>query len=145
MIHGLQIVPKRQIVDDRGKIMHILRNDDPEFEVFGEVYFSWVNPGKIKAWHLHRLMTLNYVCPVGSVRLVLFDDRSESPTRGVVQSLVLDQNPYRLVRVPVGVWNGFSCIGDVPAMVCNVATEVHSSDEIIRKDLDDPGFPPVDW
>ena len=49
-IQGVVVAPRRQIVDERGKIMHGLRSDDPEFERFGEVYFSWVNPGAIKAW-----------------------------------------------------------------------------------------------
>ena len=45
--------------------MHMLRCDAPHFERFGEIYFSGVNPGAIKAWHIHREMTLNYAVPVG--------------------------------------------------------------------------------
>jgi len=32
-------------LDERGKIMHMLRNDDPDFEAFGEIYFSIIYPG----------------------------------------------------------------------------------------------------
>ena len=57
MIKGVEIHPLKQIPDERGKIMHMLRSDDPYFERFGEIYFSMVYPGVVKGWHLHRLMT----------------------------------------------------------------------------------------
>ena len=75
MIDNVKITPLKQITDKRGKIMHMLRNDSSIFEKFGEIYFSTVNPGFIKAWHLHKEATLNYACVKGKVRLVLFDER----------------------------------------------------------------------
>ena len=60
MIEGVLVKPLRQILDERGKIMHMIRNDDPDFISFGEIYFSCVYPGVIKGWHLHKKMTLNY-------------------------------------------------------------------------------------
>ena len=52
MINGVVITPLRQIADERGKVMHMLRNDAVHFSAFGEIYFSCVYPGAIKAWHL---------------------------------------------------------------------------------------------
>ena len=60
MIEGVLITPLRQIMDERGKVMHMLREDSPAFSRFGEIYFSCTHPGAIKAWHLHKKMTLNY-------------------------------------------------------------------------------------
>lgn len=144
MIDGVVIAPRAQIVDERGKIMHVLRADDPEFERFGEVYFSWVNPGAIKAWHLHTEMTLNYVCPAGLIKLVLFDAREGSPTKGELQEIFLGPESYRLVRVPPGVWNGFKGVSPQPSMVCNCATLAHRKDEILRMDPFSPEIP-YDW
>ena len=59
MIEGVEIVSLRQIVDERGKVMHMLKSTDPHFEKFGEIYFSCSWPGTIKAWHKHDTMTLN--------------------------------------------------------------------------------------
>jgi len=42
VIEGVRVVPLRQIPDERGKVMHMLRADDPHFERFGEIYFSTV-------------------------------------------------------------------------------------------------------
>ena len=41
-IEGVTVRPLRQICDERGKVMHMLRSDDPHFERFGEIYFSVV-------------------------------------------------------------------------------------------------------
>ncbi len=141
LIDGVKVAARREIRDERGKIMHFLRADDPEFEQFGEVYFSWVNPGKVKAWHLHTRMTLNYVCPHGAIRLVLYDDRAGSPTRRCLVEMVLSPEHYHLVRVPPGVWNGFAGIAPYPSMVSNCATVAHDPDEIVRIPPDDPSIP----
>ena len=89
MIEGIKITSRKQIVDDRGKIMQMLRNDDHIFSKFGEIYFSCINPEKIKAWHLHKEMTLNYCIIYGKIKLVLFDDRDKSPTYKKKQEIPL--------------------------------------------------------
>ena len=54
MIKGIKITKLKIIPDERGKVMHMMRNDSPVFKNFGEVYFSTIYENKIKAWHLHR-------------------------------------------------------------------------------------------
>ncbi len=134
MIKGVEIHPLKQIPDERGKVMHMLRRDDPWFAEFGEIYFSVVFPGAIKAWHLHKRMTLNYAVPSGRIKLVLYDDRDDSPTRGELQELLTGEDSYALVTVPPGVWNGFTGLGTLPAIVANCATIPHDPDEIVRTD-----------
>src|SRR5581483_11077652 len=97
-VEGVVVSPRRQIVDDRGKVVHMLRSDDPEFDHFGEVYFSFVNPGWVKAWHWHKQMTLNYAVPHGEIRLAIYDDRADSPTRGNLMQLALSPQEHRLVK-----------------------------------------------
>lgn len=144
MIHGVTIAPLLQIPDERGKVMRMLRKTDGQFVAFGEVYFSVVFPGAIKGWHLHRRMTINYAVPFGRVKLVLYDDRDGSPTRGELQEVFLGPDAYALVTVPPFVWNGFKGYGTTEAVVCNCATIVHDPDEIERLDPFDPRIP-YDW
>jgi dTDP-4-dehydrorhamnose 3,5-epimerase len=89
IIKGVKIIEKKIISDSRGKILHMLRNDDKNFQKFGEIYFSYVKPKKIKAWHMHTKMTLNYVAAYGKIKIVLFDDRKNSPTKGTIQEIFL--------------------------------------------------------
>ena len=144
MIDGVGVHPLRQIPDERGRIMHMLRRDDPWFQQFGEIYFSMVYPGVVKGWHLHTRMTLNYAAIVGSIKLALYDDRAGSPTAGEVQEIVMGTGHYVLVTVPPGVWNGFKGVGTEPAIVANCATEPHDAAEIVRKDPAAPDIP-YDW
>ena len=91
MIDGVEIISLKQIVDERGKVMHMLKSTDPHFEKFGEIYFSCSWPGSIKAWHMHKTMTLNNAVISGRAKLVLYDSRLDSPTKGVVQEIFLEK------------------------------------------------------
>jgi len=131
-IDGVIIKPLRKIPDERGCIYHMLRNDDEVFEKFGEIYFSTAYPGVIKAWHLHKEMTLNYAVIQGMIKLVLYDDRKASPTKGTLMELFVGEQNYCLVKVPAGVWNGFKCVSTNNAIVANCATIPHDPNEIVR-------------
>ncbi|MCL6089071.1 MAG: dTDP-4-dehydrorhamnose 3,5-epimerase family protein [Candidatus Marsarchaeota archaeon] len=144
MIEGVEVIPLRQIVDDRGKIMHMMRADSPYFEKFGEIYFSTVYPGVVKGWHIHKSMTLNYAVVHGTIKLVLYDDRPKSKTKGEVMELFLGPDNYCLVKIPPMVWNGFKGIGTETSIVANCASEAHSPDEIMRKDPHSKDIP-YDW
>lgn len=134
MIDGVLLTPLRQIPDERGSIMKMLEADAPHFTSFGEIYFSWVFPGAIKAWHLHHDMTLNYAVPVGRIKLVLYDDRAQSATKGELMEIFLGDGNYQLVTIPPLVWNGFKGAGLTPSMVANCSSIPHRPDEIERMD-----------
>ena len=134
MIKGVLVKPLLQIADERGKIMHMLRADEPHFEKFGEIYFSVVYPGVVKGWHIHKEMELNYAVIVGNIKLALYDDRSHSATKGNLMEIVMGEKNYLLVKVPPKVWNGFKGIGTKEAIVANCATLSHRPDEIERLD-----------
>jgi dTDP-4-dehydrorhamnose 3,5-epimerase len=137
-IEGVVIKPLRRIMDERGVVMHMLRKDDPLFEEFGEIYFSVIFPGAIKAWHLHKKMTLNYAVVLGNIKLVLSDQRESSTTKGQLQEIFIGEENYCLVKVPPGVVNGFKAVGNQKAIVANCATIPYEPQEIIRIDpLDD--------
>lgn len=144
MIAGVTVTPLRQIFDERGKVMHMLREDSAAFSRFGEIYFSCTHPGAVKAWHLHKKMTLNYAVISGEIKFVLFDDRLDSPSRGEIQEFFLSPENYLLVTVPPLIWNGFKGVGTETAIVANCATLPHHPDELERRPAFDPGIP-YDW
>jgi len=144
MIAGVKIRPLEIIPDERGMIMKMIRSDDEDFQGFGEIYFSVVYPNVVKGWHIHKKMTLNYAVIHGMVKLVLYDDRPRSPTKGEVQEMFLGPENYKLVTIPPMVWNGFKGIGTRPAIVANCATIPHDPDEIQRLDPFNNKIP-YDW
>jgi len=134
MIEGVKVIPLKQIPDERGKIMHMLRSTDPHFEKFGEVYFSVAYPGVIKGWHLHTKQTQFYAVISGMIKLVLYDERKDSKTHGELMEIFTGEDNYQLIRIPVGVVNGYKTIGVKPAIVANCATEPHEPNEMLRYD-----------
>lgn len=144
MIEGVKIVPLKIIPDERGRVMHMLKSTDSHFKKFGEIYFSTIYPGVIKGWHLHSRMVINYAVPKGMIKLVLYDQRPGSPTKGELQEIFVGQHNYVLVSVPPGVWNGFKGIGTEEAIVANCSTIVHDPNEITRLDPFDKIIP-YDW
>ena len=140
-IEGVVVRPLTIVRDARGAVLHMLRADAPHFEQFGEIYFSLVNPGAIKAWHRHRRMGLNYAVPTGRIQLVIFDSREASPTRGAVMEVETGETDYSLISIPAGTWSGFRGLGDRPALVANCATLPHDPDEIERVAPDDSSIP----
>ncbi|MCX6545100.1 MAG: dTDP-4-dehydrorhamnose 3,5-epimerase family protein [Acidobacteria bacterium] len=144
MIDGVVVTPLPQFFDERGSIMHMLREDSPVFSRFGEIYFSCTHPGAIKAWHLHKRMTLNYAVVFGEIKFVLYDDRPDSPTRGSIDEFFLSPRNYQLITVPPLIWNGFKGIASHSTIVANCATLPHDPDELERRPPFDPSIP-YDW
>jgi dTDP-4-dehydrorhamnose 3,5-epimerase len=141
MIEGVIQTPLKQFHDDRGKVMHMLRSSDKHFVQFGEVYFSWIFPDIIKAWHQHSNMVMNYAVPVGSIKVVLYDDRKKSSTFGEVNEFYMSAENYYLLTIPNNLWYGFKVVGTESAMVANCSTTPHNSKEIKRIPYSDPSIP----
>jgi dTDP-4-dehydrorhamnose 3,5-epimerase len=141
MINGVKITKLSQIFDERGKVMHMLRNDQDIFSKFGEIYFSYTHPDVVKAWHYHKEMTLNYAVIYGEIKLVLYDDRQESSTKGNLMELYSSPENYNLITVPPKIWNGFKTVGSKLAMLANCSDIPHDDNEVLRKDYQDPSIP----
>jgi len=146
VIDGVVEKKLKMIADERGRLMEILRSDDGFFEQFGQVYMTTAYPGVVKAWHYHKLQRDNFTVVRGAMKLVLYDDREDSPTRGEIDEFIIGEHNPTLVSIPKGVWHGFKCIGDVEALVINVPTEVYSRecpDEY--REVPHGGPIPYDW
>lgn len=129
-IQDVVVAELKEIKDDRGSVLHMLRADAPDFKNFGECYFSEVLPGSIKAWKKHLKQTQNIAVPVGRIKLVIFDSREGSSTRGVVNVIELGRpDAYVRIMIPPGLWYGFACIGTEPAMLVNCADIPHDKME----------------
>jgi dTDP-4-dehydrorhamnose 3,5-epimerase len=144
VIEGVKIIPLRQIVDERGKIMHMLKATDPHFIKFGEIYFSCAWPGVVKAWHIHTSMTVNNAVLSGRAKLVIYDLRKDSPTKGNLQEIFFGEDNYCLVQIPPGLANGYKAYGDKMVILANCASEPHRPEEMIRMDPFTSEIP-YDW
>ena len=141
-IDGLIVTPLCEIADDRGAVLHLLRSDDPGFFGFGECYCSETLPGAVKAWKRHKMQTQNFAVPTGRLRLVVFDDRPNSPTKGGLEILELGRpDNYVRVSIPPGLWYGFSALSKVPALIVNCADHPHDPLESERLEENTAAIP----
>ena len=144
LIEGTIIRPLKKIPDERGTIMHGVRSDNILSE-FGEVYFKKLYSGVVNGWHVHETLILNYICILGMIKLVLYDTRSDSPTKGVLQELFIGEDNYCLVHIPPGVANGSKGLGVPFSILVNVASEPHDPNRTYRRIDPHSGEIPYDW
>ena len=145
MIKDVEVKNLRVIHDDRGYLMEILRSDEQMFEKFGQVYITTVYPGVVKGWHYHKMQTDHIAVISGMAKLVLFDDRENSTTRGDIDEFIIgDKNPM-LVKIPPGVLHGFRAVGPNVAMMLNCPTELYNYDQPDEHRIVPHGEIPYDW
>jgi len=129
MIDGVVVKKLRVIPDERGRVIEILRSDDELFSRFGQVYVTTAYPGVVKAWHYHKKQTDHFAVVKGMAKLVLYDNRKNSPTKGDINEFVMGEHNPLLVRIPAMVLHGFKCIGGQEAVCINVPSEVYHDDQ----------------
>ena len=141
-ITGVLITPLKILADNRGAVLHVIREDAQGFNGFGECYISEVKPQIVKAWKRHTRQTQNMTVPSGMLKLVLFDNRDDSPSKGKIEVWELGRpdNYYR-ITIPPHIWYGFTSISNETAMIVNCVDIPHAPDESVVLDINDPSIP----
>ena len=146
LIQGVKIRRLPSFPDERGALTEILRADDAEYEAFGQIYMTTSYPGVVKGWHLHARQNDMVCCVSGELKLVLFDPREQSPTHGLANEIFLGDCNRLLVKVPVGVFHGWKCIGERSALVVNIPDRVYDYDDPDERRVDPHDNEiPYDW
>jgi dTDP-4-dehydrorhamnose 3,5-epimerase len=146
MIEGLKVKQLRQIHDERGYLMEMLRSDWPEFDKFGQCYFTVAYPDVVKGWHYHKIQTDHFIVVKGTAKVVCYDGREGSKTKGEVNEFFPGERNPMLIKIPPLVMHGFKAIGGEPAFIVNVPTELYRYDkpDEHRVPFDSPEVP-YDW
>lgn len=129
MINGVLVKKLKVIPDERGRLMEILRSDDEMFSRFGQVYMTTAYPGVVKGWHYHKKQFDNMAVVKGMMKIVLYDSREDSPTKGEVNEFFAGEHNPILVHIPPFVYHGFKCVSPGEAIVVNTPTETYNYEE----------------
>lgn len=121
-------MPLKRISVPGGDVLHALKRSDEGFKDFGEAYFSMVEFGAVKAWKVHRRMTLNLVVPVGEVRFVFITEDGNA-----LREETIGASNYARLTVPPGIWFGFQGLVSPFSLILNLADIPHEPDEVERK------------
>ena len=126
MIQGVSIKNLKIHPDERGRLMEVLRKDDSIFKKFGQVYITTVNPGFVKGWHYHKLQYDSFCCLKGKIRLVLYDSRESSETKGEVNEFLLSLEEQKLVQIPPQVMHGIESMSNEESIILNITSETYN-------------------
>src|SRR6266508_5766720 len=133
-IDGVEIVELKRFSDDGGSMTELARLTDGHPQAVAgftlrQINYSEVEPGAIKAFHLHQRQTdVWYVPPTDRMLLVLLDVRQGSKSEGARMRLTLGAGASRLVRIPPGVAHGVRNLAATAGRIIYF-TDVHFSPE----------------
>jgi dTDP-4-dehydrorhamnose 3,5-epimerase len=126
LIEGVKVKKLKVIPDERGRLMEMLRCDDDFFAKFGQAYMTAAYPGVVKGWHYHKIQADNMTIIKGMMKIVLYDDRSNSKTYKEINEFFVGEHNPALIHIPAGILHGFKCISEVEAICINVPTEPYN-------------------
>ena len=147
VIEGVELVELRRFADDGGSMTELARLTDARPAGLGDfsvrqVNYSEVEPGVVKAYHVHTRQTdVWYVPPSDRMLVVLVDVRRGSRTEGTRMRLVLGAGGSRLLRIPPGVAHGVRNLAATAGRIVYF-TDVHFSGDPATCD---EGRLPWDW
>lgn len=126
LIEGVKAKKLKQIKDERGWLMELLRSDWEEFEKFGQIYITTCYPGVVKAWHYHKKQTDHFICIKDTAKVVLYDGREDSPTKGLINEFFMGEKNPLLLKIPPRIMHGFTAIGNEETRIINIPTELYN-------------------
>ena len=141
-LDDILVTPLKRIPTVGGDVMHGLKKSDNGFNGFGEVYFSWVEQGAIKAWKCHQRTTLNLLVPLGEVRFVFFSMECLAEEKEEFRIEELGDNRYSRLTVPPGIWFGFKGLSSDISLLMNIIDLEHDPDEVLKKEISEFDY---DW
>jgi dTDP-4-dehydrorhamnose 3,5-epimerase len=141
LIEGIELTPLRQFNLEKGNVLHGIKKSEKSFYGLGEVYFSFIKYNAIKAWKKHERMICNFVVPVGKIKFVIYDPRTESSTYNQFFEIILSSENYCRMTLPPGLWYGFRGESSQENMVVNIASIEHDPGEQTMLETDDQKIP----
>jgi len=128
MIEGVIVKKLRVMPDERGFLIELLRSDEEAFKEFGQVYLTTCYPGVVKGWHYHKKQMDNFICVKGMAKVVLYDNRENSPTYGEVNEFFIGEQNYSRITIPPMVIHGFKGVSKEMAYIINCPNKLYNYD-----------------
>lgn len=145
MIQGVAIKKLVRHPDERGFFEEIIRVSDPFFsEGFAQLSRSFMHKGVVKAWHIHKTQIDWWYVVRGTIKVALYDMRSDSKTKHELNEFELGENGENIVlKIPAGVAHGLKVLLG-PADLVYVTSSEYLKEEEGRIPYDDPEIG-YDW
>src|SRR3989344_9620435 len=110
MINGVVIKKVVKHSDDRGFFAELVKFGEETFHEVLQTSYSETKPGVIKAWHIHDYWEVWCIIK-GKAKVVLYDMRPESPTKGEIQTIYTGEDNMLVITIPGKVAHGYKPLG----------------------------------
>jgi dTDP-4-dehydrorhamnose 3,5-epimerase len=147
LIEGVKVRYATTHPDDRGDLCEIF---NPAWGFDGNpmvyAYTATIKPHKIKGWVKHLLQADRLFTLKGAFRIVLYDDRAESPTYKKLTVHHFNDRRRGMIVIPPGVFHAVQNVGHDEAIFVNLPTRAydHADPDKYRLPLDS-GLIPFDF
>lgn len=142
-IDGAEVSRLTPHSDERGSLVELLTTRDGPIEPIVHVYHVTSLPGSCRAWvyHRHQFDRLAFVS--GHFRVVLYDMRTNSPTKHRLNVFDFGIDKPSLLRIPPLVAHGVKNVGDEVSSFVNMPTKAYlpSDPDKCRLPANDPRIP----
>jgi dTDP-4-dehydrorhamnose 3,5-epimerase len=144
LIDGVVIRPAFTLADERGTLCEIL---SPAWDLHEApivyVYQFTIRPGKIKGWHQHHLHDDRIFISQGTVKVVLYDDRPESPTYRMVNEIYRNEHQRTIMVIPAFVFHAHQNVGNTEALFVSMPTRPynHADPDVFRLPVNNDQIP----
>ena len=126
-IDGVKVRPAVTHLDERGEVCEIFNPAWGFHEApLVYVYQILIRPGRVKGWVIHYEQDDRLFTSSGTVKVVLYDDRATSPTRGMVNEIHLGERRRGLLVIPIGVFHAIQNVGTTDAVLVNLPTRPYN-------------------
>jgi dTDP-4-dehydrorhamnose 3,5-epimerase len=97
----------------------------------------------IKGWGVHREHEDRYFILFGDMEVVLYDERPDSSTRGLVSKVVMSELRRGVLNIQAGIWHADCNLGHKDAVMVNFPTQPydHESPDKYRLPLENDYIP----
>lgn len=130
LIEGVQIRSAVTQVDDRGTLTEVY---NPAWGFLDAplvyIYQFTIRPGRVKGWVHHKLQEDRIFLSLGTVKIVLFDNRPESPTYRLVNEIYVSEYHRALINFPPNVYHAIQNVGDREALLINMPTRPYNHED----------------
>tara|TARA_B110000444_G_scaffold90697_1_gene85684 strand:- start:23922 stop:24362 length:441 start_codon:yes stop_codon:yes gene_type:complete len=130
VLEEIKITPLKKIMLETGDVYKGLEKNDKNFTKFGELYFSFINFNKIKAWKKHNSMKMNLIVPIGKVKFVFFCENNKN-----FREEIIGTDNYSRLTIPPNVWFGFMGLEKPKSLIVNLASICHDDNEVNRLEI----------
>lgn len=129
VIDGVTLRQVRTVIKDDGALTELYRDHWENIGEIRHVFQEVLIPNAVSAWHMHLETTDRLFVSTGSVKIVLYDSREDSPTRGLLNVFRFGSMRPALLLVPPGIWHGIKNVGSTDSLLINLTDKVYAYED----------------